>query len=55
MREGLRKITELPFRTRIVFLGVKAKIVAQFQEAFEEIARFVTRETPLASEIIGSG
>jgi hypothetical protein len=35
MGEGLGKIPELPFRTRIVFFGEKTEAVSQGEQAFE--------------------
>ena len=35
MREGLRKISQLPPFRRVVFLGQKTDVVAQGQKSFE--------------------
>ena len=39
--EGLRKISELASKNRIVFLGQQANVVAQIQQTLEEIARLL--------------
>ena len=36
--EGLRKISELAAKNRIVFLGQQANVIAQIQKTLEEIA-----------------
>jgi hypothetical protein len=35
MGEGLRKISQLTFRERIVFFGEKTEVVSQGEQAFE--------------------
>src|SRR5690349_11003464 len=43
VREGLRKIAQLAFETRVVFLGQQANVVAQSKQPLEETMRvFVT-------------
>src|SRR5689334_18027638 len=41
MRESLRKITEQPARTRIVFFGHQSEIVAERQQLLEQLYRIV--------------
>src|SRR5579875_3277401 len=41
MREGLGKVADLPLELRIVFLGEEPDIVAQREQALEQLARLV--------------
>src|SRR3984893_929031 len=51
VREGLREVTELTSEAWIVFLRQKADIVAQGQQALEQLAGLT--DTPLQDEIVG--
>ena len=40
MRKRLRKISQLPFLARIVFLGEKSQVVSHIEQALEQFTRF---------------
>src|SRR5262245_52925962 len=41
VREGLREISELAFRTRVVLFGEQANVVPEREQVLEHLARFV--------------
>ncbi len=51
VREGLREVPELASEAWIVFLGQKADIVAQGQQALEQLASLA--DAPLQDEVVG--
>src|SRR5437763_1933285 len=51
VREGLREISDLPTEARVVLLCEKSDIVAQGQQALEQLAGLI--DAPLQDVIIG--